>query len=51
MNQEEIIKNLPYQVPFLFVDELTAVSENGISGNYTFKENAFFMKVILKTTR
>jgi 3-hydroxyacyl-[acyl-carrier-protein] dehydratase len=42
MNQEEIIKNLPYQVPFLFVDELTAVSENGISGNYTFKENAFF---------
>jgi 3-hydroxyacyl-[acyl-carrier-protein] dehydratase len=42
MNQEQIIKNLPYQAPFLFVDELTAVSENGISGNYTFKENAFF---------
>ena len=42
MNQEQIIKNLPYQKPFLFVDELTEISENGISGNYTFKENAFF---------
>ena len=42
MNQEQIIKNLPYQKPFLFVDELTEISETGISGNYTFKESAFF---------
>jgi 3-hydroxyacyl-[acyl-carrier-protein] dehydratase len=42
MNPNQIIKNLPYQAPFLFVDELTEISENGISGNYTFKENAFF---------
>lgn len=42
MNPKQIIKNLPYQAPFLFVDELTEISENGISGNYTFKENAFF---------
>jgi 3-hydroxyacyl-[acyl-carrier-protein] dehydratase len=42
MNKEQIIKNLPYQTPFLFVDELTAVSENGVSGNYTFKENEYF---------
>jgi 3-hydroxyacyl-[acyl-carrier-protein] dehydratase len=42
MNQEQIIKNLPYQKPFLFVDELTEISESGISGNYTFKESAFF---------
>jgi len=42
MNQTEIIKNLPYQKPFLFVDELTEISENGITGNYTFKENEFF---------
>ena len=42
MNQIEIIKNLPYQKPFLFVDELTEVSENGVTGNYTFKERAFF---------
>ncbi|MGY8909223.1 MAG: 3-hydroxyacyl-ACP dehydratase FabZ family protein [Flavobacteriales bacterium] len=42
MNSTEIIKNLPYQKPFLFVDELTEISENGITGNYTFKENEFF---------
>ena len=42
MNQEQIIKNLPYQKPFLFVDELTEILESGISGNYTFKESAFF---------
>jgi len=42
MKQTEIIKNLPYQKPFLFVDELTQISENGITGNYTFKKNEFF---------
>ena len=42
MNQEQIIQNLPYQKPFLFVDALIEFSENGIIGNYTFKENEFF---------
>ncbi len=42
MNQYQIIKNLPYQKPFLFVDELTKISESGVSGNYTFKESEFF---------
>ncbi|WP_166386181.1 3-hydroxyacyl-ACP dehydratase FabZ family protein [Polaribacter sp. 11A2H] len=42
MNPIEIIKNLPYTNPFLFVDELTEISENGITGNYTFNEKAFF---------
>ena len=42
MNSIEIIKNLPYQKPFLFVDELTEISENGITGNYTFNEKEFF---------
>ena len=42
MNQKQIIKNLPYQKPFLFVDELTEISESGVAGNYTFKESAFF---------
>lgn len=44
MNQIEIIKKLPYKKPFLFVDELIEVSENGITGNYTFKESEFFYK-------
>ena len=42
MNQIKIIKNLPYQKPFLFVDELLEVSENGVTGSYTFKKNEFF---------
>jgi 3-hydroxyacyl-[acyl-carrier-protein] dehydratase len=44
MNQKKIIQNLPYKKPFLFVDEITHVSENGVSGNYTFKEKEFFYK-------
>jgi 3-hydroxyacyl-[acyl-carrier-protein] dehydratase len=42
MNLEEIIRNLPYQKPFLFVDELLEISENGVSGTYTFQEDEFF---------
>ena len=42
MNPSEIIKNLPYTKPFLFVDTLTEVSENGVTGNYTFKKDVFF---------
>ncbi|HCY96850.1 hydroxymyristoyl-ACP dehydratase [uncultured Polaribacter sp.] len=44
MNSEQIINNLPYAPPFLFVDALTEISENGVSGNYIFKEEAFFYK-------
>ncbi|MFL3660285.1 MAG: 3-hydroxyacyl-ACP dehydratase FabZ family protein [Polaribacter sp.] len=44
MNSEQIINNLPYASPFLFVDALTEISENGVSGNYIFKEEAFFYK-------
>ncbi|TMM30424.1 beta-hydroxyacyl-ACP dehydratase [Polaribacter aestuariivivens] len=42
MKSSEIIKLLPYQKPFLFVDEISDVSENGIIGNYTFQQNEFF---------
>lgn len=42
MTKEQIIQNLPYEQPFLFVDELTEVSENGVTGNYTFHKNHFF---------
>ena len=42
MTNYQIIKKLPYQSPFLFVDELTEITENGVIGNYTFKENEFF---------
>ena len=42
MNSKNIIALLPYQEPFLFVDELTAISSEGITGNYTFKKEAYF---------
>lgn len=42
MTSNQIIKLLPYKKPFLFVDELTMISNEGITGNYTFKENEFF---------
>lgn len=42
MNYQKIIQLLPYQSPFLFVEELTSVSENGAEGFYTFKEEEYF---------
>ncbi|MBK5208268.1 MAG: hydroxymyristoyl-ACP dehydratase [Flavobacteriaceae bacterium] len=44
MTSKEIIDLLPYQKPFLFVDELTTISEDGITGNYTFDASSFFYK-------
>ena len=42
MNYQNIIQLLPYQSPFLFVEELTSVTENGAEGYYTFKEDEYF---------
>ena len=44
MTPNEIISQLPYSKPFLFVDEITSISENGVAGNYTFDENLDFYK-------
>lgn len=44
MNTTEIIKLLPYQKPFLFVDGIDAVSVDGITGHYTFKADESFYK-------
>lgn len=35
---------LPYQPPFLFVDGLSMVSEHGVTGFYTLKEDEYFYK-------
>ena len=37
-----ILDALPYTTPFLFVDELISVSEEGASGVYTFKTDEYF---------
>ena len=44
MNTAEILKNLPYSIPFLFVDDLVSVDENGVNGTFTFKEDLDFYK-------
>ncbi|WP_417602447.1 3-hydroxyacyl-ACP dehydratase FabZ family protein [Owenweeksia hongkongensis] len=37
-----IVQQLPYVYPFLFVDELTHVDEQGCEGFYTFKKDEYF---------
>ena len=44
MTKEQIIALLPYQKPFLFVDGIDTVSEENITGHYTFKEDETFYK-------
>ena len=44
MKSKEIIKHLPYQRPFLFVDELIEISDSGITGTYTFPAESFYYK-------
>ena len=44
MDKEQIISQLPYSKPFLFVDEIIHIDENGVEGNYTFDENQDFYK-------
>lgn len=44
MKKEEIISKLPYSKPFLFVDEIIRIDEDGVEGCYTFNENLDFYK-------
>ena len=44
LTNEEILSKLPYSKPFLFVDEILSISENGVEGSYTFNSNLDFYK-------
>jgi 3-hydroxyacyl-[acyl-carrier-protein] dehydratase len=44
MNTADILFKLPYSKPFLFVDELVSIDENGVVGNYTFDASLDFYK-------
>lgn len=44
MSNEEIISKLPYSKPFLFVDEILTISENGVQGTYFFSPELDFYK-------
>lgn len=39
---QDILDQLPYSAPFLFVNELAQVDENRAEGYYTFQEDEFF---------
>jgi len=41
---QEIIKQLPYSVPFLFVDEILKIDNESIEGAYTFSADLDFYK-------
>src|ERR1700742_3240981 len=38
----EILKYLPYKSSFLFVDNITALDADGVTGDYTLNRNSFF---------
>lgn len=42
MDTAQIIAQLPYSTPFLFVDALERVNQEGTIGSYTFPKDAFF---------
>lgn len=44
MTPQEIQDCLPYSAPFLFVDKLLEVTDNGAKGEYTFPEDSYFYK-------
>ena len=44
MKQEEILARLPYSYPFLFVDELLSIDENGSTGTFTYPPDLDFYK-------
>ncbi|HMK06675.1 MAG TPA: FabA/FabZ family ACP-dehydratase, partial [Flavobacterium sp.] len=41
---KNIIDKLPYAKPFLFVDELIHIDENGVEGSFTFNADLDFYK-------
>lgn len=44
MTNKEIIPKLPYSKPFLFVDEIININENGVEGCFTFSAALDFYK-------
>lgn len=42
MDPKNLIERLPYGPGFLFVDDITEISEDRVKGEYTFRDDAFF---------
>ncbi|MEN8789850.1 MAG: 3-hydroxyacyl-ACP dehydratase FabZ family protein [Flavobacteriaceae bacterium] len=50
MNYRSIIERLPYDKPFLFVDDIHEASEEGVRGSFTFREELDFYNGHFKDT-
>jgi 3-hydroxyacyl-[acyl-carrier-protein] dehydratase len=50
MNYSAIIKRLPYDEPFLFVDEIHEASDEGVRGSFTFRKELDFYSGHFKET-
>ncbi|WP_268846662.1 3-hydroxyacyl-ACP dehydratase FabZ family protein [Flavobacterium aestivum] len=44
MEEKEILSKLPYSKPFLFVDKIIRIDQEGVEGEYTFDEDLDFYK-------
>ena len=44
MDYKKILEKLPYTKPFLFVDEVSHLDQNGVEGSYTFDGSADFYR-------
>lgn len=44
MNSQDLLSRLPYSLPFLFVDHISQIDENGVTGTYTFPDDSFFYR-------
>jgi 3-hydroxyacyl-[acyl-carrier-protein] dehydratase len=42
MKNQDILNLLPYENPFLFVDSLDEVTEEGVRGTYRYPEDSYF---------
>ena len=44
MDPQKILNLLPFAPPFLFVEELQEITEDGVRGSHTFDPDSFFYK-------
>jgi 3-hydroxyacyl-[acyl-carrier-protein] dehydratase len=44
MEKIDILSKLPYDKPFLFVDKIVKIDEEGVEGEFTFNEDLDFYK-------
>jgi 3-hydroxyacyl-[acyl-carrier-protein] dehydratase len=44
MEEKEILSKLPYSKPFLFVDKIIRIDQEGVEGEYTFDGDLDFYK-------